>query len=148
MNLYRDVAVDKLEFCPNCNLFVNASCISENGYLCKPCHRKHKIIMRGWALLVVGFIALVSCTGCAVKPVGAGTGAYRPGEIVQARMFTNFPQYEGELVTVKDGLGWKWIRGSWFQGNALRVYEVETSDGRRLAAQEFQLKKITKGELK
>jgi hypothetical protein len=40
---------------------------------------------------------------------------------------------------VTGDFGWRWIKE--LQGNAMRVYEVTTSDGTKLAAQEFQLEK-------
>lgn len=129
------LSAETKEYCRGCGTFIRNDC---DGYVCDSCAKRLKVIRVIWVLmLIAGFCALLSISGCASNP-----GSYQPGDVVKARMFNNFPQYEGELVTVKDGLGWKWIKGSMYQGNALQVYEVETSDGRRLAAQEYQLTKV------
>lgn len=87
-------------------------------------------------MCVVVLVAALALFGCSTSPAD---GRWREGDVVRASHFANYPQYEGESVVVVQGLGWRWIRGDMYQGNALRTYEVETSDGKRLAAQEFQL---------
>lgn len=82
--------------------------------------------MRTGSLLLV--VLLAACSSIPPK--------YAEGEWLIAQRFQNHPQFNGETVLVK-GFGWRWIKG----GNTLRVYEIETSDGSRLAAQEFQLRR-------
>jgi hypothetical protein len=134
----------KLEFCVGCGMFMNTNTVTTEGYYCVPCAKKMKRIGRICTIgLVLAFAGLmITLSGCASQPVGRGDGIYAPGDKVTAHMFTRFPEYEGEIVTVVDGFGWKWIKDREYNGAALRVYEIETSDGRRLAAQEFQLKKV------
>lgn len=92
--------------------------------------------MRITAITVLGGILL---TGCASGPFKQQTTrpAFAKGDTAIAHGWTGHPRYEGELVTVTGDFRWRWIKE--LQGNAMRVYEVQTSDGQKFAAQEFQL---------
>lgn len=87
----------------------------------------------------VSLIAALVVSGCASGPfhTSATSPGFRKGDVAIARAWTKHPRYEGELVTVTGDMGWRWVKD--LQGNAMRVYEVRTSDGRLFAAQEFQL---------
>jgi hypothetical protein len=60
---------------------------------------------------------------------------------VEARNFSANPRYNGTQVIVTGAFGWRWIKGP---AHALKVYEITTTDGEKLAAQEFQLKRLEK----
>lgn len=92
--------------------------------------------MRTTVVTVLGAILL---TGCASGPFKQQTiaPAFAKGDTAIAHGWTGHPQYEGELVTVTGDFRWRWVKE--LQGNAMRVYEVQTSDGQKFAAQEFQL---------
>jgi hypothetical protein len=85
-------------------------------------------------LVTLAFICLIS--GCATPLT-----AFRQGDTVIAQNFSRHPKYNGLPVTVT-GVGWRWIKEC--GGCAMQVYEIETVDGERLAAQEFQLRRIKK----
>lgn len=82
------------------------------------------------ALVLIFCAALSACTTIESK--------YHKGDVVISQHFTNFPQYNNQFVLVVEELKWRWIK----DGSALIVYEVETVDGSRIAAQEFQLKSV------
>lgn len=84
-------------------------------------------------------LSLALIAGCAVSHIQPphGVPAFRKGDAAIARHWSAHPGYEGELVTVTGDMQWRWVKE--LQGNAMRVYEVQTSDGQKFAAQEFQL---------
>lgn len=86
-------------------------------------------------------LLLLLLQGCASSAI---TPEFRTGDIAIARNFTAYPQYEGMPVTVTGDFGWRWIKGG--LGNTLRCYEITTTDGLKLAAQQYQLKRITQGQ--
>lgn len=86
-------------------------------------------------LILLLVLLLQGCASTTIQP------AFRAGDIAIARNFAAYPQYNGTQVIVTGNLKWRWIKSSAFQGNALRVYEVTTVDGQKLAAQEFQLQR-------
>lgn len=106
---------------------------------CASKKRAERFVASIIAALAIAFaIWMVSVlSGCSSAP----PQIYADGEIVVARNWTRHPEVEGRAVKVV-GYGWRRIRGSEYQGNALRVYEVEGPDGERYAAQEFQLRRI------
>lgn len=77
-------------------------------------------------------LSVLLLTGCTTSP-----GKFTPGQIVQARSFSN-AQYNGEAVRIVGERRWRFVKRAW----ALEVYEIETMDGRRFAAQDFQLKEF------
>lgn len=83
------------------------------------------------------FTAALYCVFLAATGCAAIESKYKCGEIVRARHFSNFPQYNDQPVKIIAELQYRWIK----DGNTLIVYEVETIDGKRIAAQEFQLSK-------
>lgn len=87
---------------------------------------------------VFGIIVLV-LSGCASAPM---PGQFSKGDVVIARHFTRHPQYNGTHVTVSGNFGWRWVK----EAHTLRVYEITTVDGEKLAAQHFQLQRITTGK--
>lgn len=89
--------------------------------------------MKTFLVCTAGFLS-----GCATTHVPT----FRAGDVVVARNFTRYPQYNGTRVKVVADFKWRWIRE--LQGNAMRVYEIETVDGQRLAAQPFQLQQVEK----
>jgi hypothetical protein len=86
-------------------------------------------------LLAVTAIVL-TLSGCA-----ASAPRFHVGDVVEARNFTAHSQYNGMPVVVSGDLRWRWIKGP---TNTLRVYEITTTDGEKLAAQEFQLESLEK----
>lgn len=85
--------------------------------------------MKFTALLYILFVVL---TGCAAIP----ESRFKRGDVVWLEYSVRNPNHYGEYVLVIEPLKWRWIKG----GNTLIVYEIETVDGSRLAAQEYQLK--------
>ena len=80
-------------------------------------------------------VMVLSVAACSCNP--SHPPKFKEGDVAIARHFTSHPQYEGTPVKVSGGLRWRWIKE--LQGNALCTYEIETVDGVKLAAQEFQL---------
>lgn len=82
-------------------------------------------------LLVLAFTS--GCTSVArVVP------QYQVGDVVIARNFTGYPQFNGTEVRVTGAYQWRFVKGY----NALPCYAITTVDGQELAAQDFQLKRL------
>src|SRR5262245_32727592 len=88
----------------------------------------------------IAAVALLALAGCNTAPSTPPT--FRLGDHAVARNFSKYPEYNGSIVTISADYRWQWIKG----GTTLRCYEITTVDGRRLAAQEFQLKKLGPAE--
>lgn len=84
-------------------------------------------------------LAVLSLSACASGPLKRmPVPQFQVGDLAIAHHFSRYPQYEGTHVAITGGLQWRPIRE--LNGNALRVYEITTIDGLKLAAQPFQLK--------
>lgn len=81
-------------------------------------------------------IIALALAGCA-----SVTPRFQVGDLVMAQNFTTYPQYNGTPVVITGAFGWRWIKGP---ANTLRVYEITTTDGEKLAAQDFQLVALEK----
>jgi hypothetical protein len=87
----------------------------------------------------VMLLVCVLASGCSVlEPKILPESAFTPGDKVVAYRFTAHPQFEGELVTVVEGLAWRRCK-NWIY---TPVYVVKAGD-LILAAQPYQLKKVT-----
>lgn len=93
----------------------------------------------GAIVAIVVFLIVLSCSGCSLLETKIlPESVFAPGEQVIARNFTAHPQFEGELVTVVEGLAWRHCK-NWIY---TPVYVVKAGN-LTLAAQPFQLKKVT-----
>lgn len=111
------------------------------GKRCTACAEKRKSEFALAIILLIFMVGLIIIlSGCSSTPTTQPK--FREGDVAQAFYWRNHPQYEGELVTVTGGFRWRWVKE--LQGNAMRVYEVQTSDGKKFAAQEFQLKRVSR----
>lgn len=84
-------------------------------------------------------IIVLVLSGCAGTPM---TNEFKKGDVVIAQHFTRHPHYNGTHVTVSGDFGWRWVK----EAHTLQVYEVTTVDGEKLAAQHFQLQRVTAGK--
>jgi hypothetical protein len=84
-------------------------------------------------LLLAMILALSACSSTPPR--------FHPGDVVEARNFSAHPHYNGTPVVVTGAFGWRWIKGP---THTLQVYEITTTNGEKLAAQEFQLKTLEK----
>jgi len=81
-------------------------------------------------------LALAFAGGCA--SVDRAPPKYQLGEVVIARHFGAYPQFNGTHVRVTGAYKHRFVKGH----EAMPCYAITTVDGQELAAQEFQLQKV------
>jgi hypothetical protein len=81
-------------------------------------------------------LACAFAGGCAT--VDRPAPKFHVGDIVTARHFGAYPQFNGTQVRVTGGYQWRFVKGH----EAMPCYAITTVDGQELAAQEFQLQKV------
>lgn len=91
---------------------------------------------RAMRLTLTLLFALVFVGGCAT--VDRPAPKYQVGDIVTARHFSAYPQFNGTQVRVTGAYQWRFVKGH----EAMPCYAITTVDGQELAAQEFQLQKV------
>lgn len=112
--------------------------------LCNNCEARKKA-SRFWLRFMLAMMAAALALmlfGCALEPTVPPK--FQPGDVVVARGFSRHPQYQETLVVVTDRLRGHPIRE--FSGALMLTYEITTYDGRKFAAQEFQLRALTDAE--
>lgn len=91
---------------------------------------------RAMRLRMTLLLTLALTGGCAT--VDRSPPQYQVGDVVVARHFGAYPQFNGTQVRVTGAYQWRFVKSH----EPMRCYAITTVDGQELAAQEFQLQKV------